>query len=97
MNEIDWKRMGMRIRDVRQQRKISLKEMEVLIQLRNCTVCNIENGKYHPSLETVVRIVTALDVSMDYIVRGIRPLHNPSGLVFRSDDELEESLFLTEE
>ncbi len=96
MTEEQWKRMGMRIRDVRQQRKISLKEMEVLIQLRNCTVCNIENGKYHPSLETVVRIVTALDVSMDYIVLGIRPVLNSTGLVFRSDDELEQTLFLTE-
>lgn len=34
-------------------------------------------------------IVETLDVSMDYIVRGIRPEQRRWGLVFHSDDELE--------
>lgn len=97
MTEEQWKRMGMRIRDIRLQRKISLKAIESMTQLCDCTICNIETGKFHPALETVVRIVTALDVSLDYIVLGVHPLVNRSGLIFRSDDELDESLFLAEE
>lgn len=89
--------MGMRIRDIRTQRRISLKEMSELTGISDSHLSNIEHEKSHPALEGVVDIVKALDVSLDYIVRGIRPLHNTSGLVFHSDDELEENLMLTEE
>lgn len=96
MTEDQWRLMSIRIRDIRQQRKISLKEMARLIDTHLCSISNIEHNRAHPSLECLVRIVTVLDVSMDYIVRGIRPAHNSSGLIFHSDDELEECLFLTE-
>ena len=97
MNDSDWKWVGLRIRDIRQQRKISMKEMAGLVDLCSSSLSNIEHNRTHPSLEMVVKIVSVLDVSLDYIVRGIRPLHGTGGLVFRSDDELEQRFMLTEE
>jgi len=97
MNTPDWKRIGARIQDVRLQRKISRKEMQALTGLDESTLCNIEHGHAHPSLEALLRIVDVLDISLDYIIYGIRPLHSADGLVFRSDDELEETYLLTED
>lgn len=96
MTEIDWIRMGMRIRDVRNQRGISLKELGTRVRVQEPSISNIERSRAHPSLEVLIRIVEALDISLDYIVFGIRPLHSSDGLVFRSDDELDEQFRLTE-
>ena len=96
MDKHDWKRIGARIQDVRIQRKISRKEMQALTGLDESTICNIEHGRTHPSLESLLRLVDVLDISLDYIIYGIRPLHSADGLVFRSDDELEETYLLTE-
>ena len=95
--EIDWRLLGLRMRDIRMQRKISLKQLKDMTGCSDSHLCNIERSHCRPSLENLVAIVGALDVSLDYIVRGIRPSNNPKGLVFRSDDELERILFLTEE
>ena len=95
--EIDWKFLGLRMHDIRTQRRISLRQLKEMTGCSDTHLSNIEHNRSHPSLENLVAIVTALDVSLDYIVRGIRPLAYISGLVFRSDDELEKRLFLTAE
>ena len=97
MNDNDWKHLGMRMRDIRQQRRISLKLLQTMTGCSDTHLSNIEHNRSHPSLENIVSIVTVLDVSLDYIILGIRPISNPTGLVFRSDDELEEQFRLTEE
>ena len=94
--EIDWKFLGLRMHDIRTQRRISLKQLKEMTGCSDSHLSNIECNRSHPSLENMAAIAAALDVSMDYIVRGIRPIANPTGLVFRSDDELE-NLMLTEE
>ena len=96
MEEIEWIRLGMRIRDVPMQRNISQKELGARVGLEGASISNIERSRAHPSLEGLIRIVNVLDVSLDYIVFGIRPLHSSDGLVFRSDDELEEKFMLTD-
>ena len=93
---IDWKFLGLRMHDIRIQRKISLKHLYEMTGCSDTHLSNIEHNRSHPSVENLVAIVTALDISLDYIVLGIRPISNPTGLIFRSDDELEECLFLTE-
>ena len=95
--EIDWRLLGLRMRDIRMQRRISLRRLMAMTGYSDSHLCNIERNHCHASLENLVAIVSALDVSLDYIVRGVRPQSGTSGLVFHSDDELEEILFLTEE
>ena len=94
--EIDWKFLGLRMHDIRTQRRISLRQLKEMTGCSDTHLSNIEHNRSHPSVENLVAIVTALDVSLDYIILGIRPISNPTGLIFRSDDELEECLFLTE-
>lgn len=88
--------MGARIRDVRLQRGISQVELAAVAGMSKAQVNNIEHNKKSASLDSVVALVDALDVSLDYIVRGLRPQMGAWGLIFREDDELEESLWLTE-
>lgn len=80
--------MGLRIRDVRKQRGLSGVELARAVGLSAQAFSNIERGAC-PRLEVMVSIVEALDVSMDYIVRGIPPEQRRWGLIFHSDDELE--------
>lgn len=96
MKPEDWIRLGMRIRDIRLQRQFTSKALAEMVGIHSSHLSNIERAHVNPSLETVVAIVSVLDVSMDYIVRGIRPPFNYGGLVFRSDDELEQHFMLTE-
>ena len=96
MTELDWIRLGLRIRDIRSQKNISQKELGARVGLERNSLSNIECGNAHPSLDALIRIAEELDVSLDYIVFGIRPLHSSDGLVFRSDDELEGRFLLTD-
>ena len=97
MTENDWTWIGLRILDIRRQRKISLKELADRTGITKGHLSNIEHNQKHVSLEALTDVVSVLDVSMDYIVRGIRPQRDTSGLVFHSDDELEKTYLLTEE
>lgn len=96
MKPEDWICLGMRIRDIRQQRQFTSKALAEMAGIAPSHLSNIERAHAVPSLEAVVAIVSVLDVSMDYIVLGIRPPFNHSGLVFRSNDELEQGFSLTE-
>ena len=88
MTDLQKTRMGLRIRDVRQQRGMTLVQLGEKTSLNSNYLGKIEHGS-GAGLEAVLSIVEALDVSMDYIVRGIAPLNSGWGLIFRSEDDLE--------
>ncbi len=81
--------MGARFQDVRLQRGCTLQALADRTDLHANTIRAIEQGKRKPSLDTLVVLVRALDVSMDYIVLGVRPQSNNWGLILHSDDELD--------
>ena len=89
MTDHEYKQMGVRLADVREQRGCNLHELAAMTELHYNTLSAIEHGTRKPSLDTLVCIVRALDVSMDYIVLGVRPQSNSWGLILRSDDELD--------
>ena len=89
MTNLEYKQMGARLMDVREQRACSRPMLAQLTGLHLNTLHSIEHGTRKPSLDTLVCIVRALDVSMDYIVLGMRPQSSSWGLVLRSDDELD--------
>lgn len=96
MTDEEWKFVGYRIRDIRRQRGISILELAQIAGICETHLSNIELGKKKASMNTMVDIVRALCVSMDYIVLGIRPQLGGWGLVFRSDDELESTMLMLE-
>ena len=94
MTEQERTRMGLRIYDIRSQRRLSCKELSVRAGISEGHLHNIEHASKCPSLDAVVGIAQALDVSLDYLVLGIRPQFGDWWLVFRSADELKSIVLL---
>ncbi len=89
MTDEQWVHIGLRIRDVRQQRGISGRELGERIGKSESYISSVEHGR-KTSADAIVDIADALDVSLDYLMRGIRPQMGAWGLVFREDGELDE-------
>lgn len=58
-------RFGVKVRKLREQRKISQLELAQKAKLDLTTVNEIENGNRDPLLRTIWKIANALDVSMN--------------------------------
>lgn len=88
MTEEQWTNVGLRIRDIRLQRGISARELGERISKSESYISSLEHGK-KASLDAMVDIASVLDVSLDYLLRGIRPQMGAWGLIFRENDELD--------
>ena len=93
MSDEERKLMGRRIRDIRTQRGFTIRQLAEMAGLSETHMGNIERGG-KVGLETLIVLVRALDVSLDYIVMGVHPQTGGYGLLFRSDDELESMILI---
>lgn len=57
--------VGRAIRNLRRQRHLQQGELAAAIGMQSAPLCNIENGKNHPSLRTLYRIAEALGVTVN--------------------------------
>lgn len=57
-----------RIKQIRKDRKLTQKQMAALLSTTERNYQYYEAGTREPSLETFIEIVTALDVSADYLL-----------------------------
>ena len=65
--------LGERIRRIRHERKLSLRQMERLTGLSKGYLCQLETGKaYRPSIDAFSAIATELNVSMEWLYWGER-------------------------
>lgn len=71
MKELDYSRMGMRIRQVRKARGWSQEELAKRCGISMSFLGHIERGTRIMSLETFVNICAALDAGADEILWGI--------------------------
>ncbi len=71
MKELDYQRMGMRIRQVRKARKWSQEELAKKCGISMSFLGHIERGTRIMSLETFVNICGALDAGADEILWGV--------------------------
>jgi transcriptional regulator with XRE-family HTH domain len=56
--------IGVRIRQLREQKKLSQGDIEEITGLLRCYISRVENGHTVPSLETLERFAAALDVPL---------------------------------
>ena len=66
--EIDYKKIGSRIKAARESKKLTQEELAELTGLTNNYISNIERTRSKPSIETLVKICNALEVTPDYIL-----------------------------
>lgn len=84
--------IGERIRAFRQQRGLSQGDIEQRTGLLRCYLSRVENGHTVPSLQTLARIATALEIPLaEFFVESGAPAIN--GLPQLSDDAV---AFLTQ-
>lgn len=68
--EIDYKNMGLRIKKRRNQLKLKQNVLAEQVDISNNHLSSIERGKEIPSLEVLVKICNALNVTPDYLLLG---------------------------
>lgn len=69
--EIDYKELGERIAKRRKVLNLTQDDVAEATGLSNNYISNIENNHSIPSIETLVKICNALDITPDYLLLGI--------------------------
>ena len=64
------KTIGNRLRKIREEKRMSQTEVAQTMKMLPTQYNKVENGNVNPTLETLVKISEALDVSLDVIVYG---------------------------
>ena len=81
--EIDYREFGRRIAKERKKNNLTQEQLAEKIGMTGNYISNIENNYSIPSLETLIKICIALDVTPDYLLLGT---------VYSSDNYLEKEL-----
>lgn len=68
----DYPRIGGHLREARQARNLSLRELAQLLGVSPSLISQIETGRANPSVSTLYAIATELDVSLDELLFGDR-------------------------
>ena len=75
--EINYALIGKRIRETRKQRGLSAEELAEIADLSTVYISYIENAKRKPSLESLIKISNALEITIDELLYG-NLLYNPT-------------------
>ena len=67
---MDKKSIGAHIREARKNKGLTQEALAEMTDSGTTYICDIERGAKFPSMALFVRIVEALDVSSDFILRG---------------------------
>lgn len=67
---MNYKLLGNKIREKRKHKNYTLEQLAEKIEVSTTFIGQIERAKGVPSLETLVKIANALEVSIDYLVFG---------------------------
>ena len=62
---IDYESIGKRIKHYRTEKKLSQEDLGQIVAVNYQHISNIESGRRYPSLELIILIANALDVSAD--------------------------------
>ena len=59
---------GLKVKTLREHRKLSQSKLAELIDISDNTLSNIETGRYYPRIDTLVAMSKALNVSLHFLV-----------------------------
>lgn len=84
--ELDFKEIGSRIQKCRTAKKMTQAELAEIIDTNQKHLSRIEGGYHRSSLDTIVAIAKALDVSVDFLIADFTDSTNASTLKVILDD-----------
>lgn len=68
----EWlEKFGQRLRSEREKQNMTQQGLAVKARTKQDYIAQIERGARNPSLRTLLNILTALDVSADYLIYGV--------------------------
>lgn len=70
MTDLDFKVIGMKIRERRKSLGITQEAVARQLEVNPSHICNIECGRANPSLTALVQIANILHCSVDYFISG---------------------------
>ena len=74
---VNHRQIGYRIKEVREQNHISQAQLAEMTDLSVSYISHIENAKRKASLESIIRIVNALGITVDELLAGVQ-MNNPA-------------------
>ena len=66
------KQLGMRVRYLREQRKMTLEDLAFEANINKNYLSDLERGNRNPTVKILERITLALDISLEELFKGIR-------------------------
>ncbi len=57
-----------RLIELRKQKNLSQKELAIILQTNNSSICDWERGRTQPDIETIVKIAIYFETSTDYLL-----------------------------
>ena len=78
--ELDFRLIGSRIQKCRSDRRMTQAELAEKIDTNQKHLSRIEGGHHRTSLDAIVAIAKALDVSVDFLIADYTDSRNPSTL-----------------
>lgn len=63
--------LGKRIRELREERDLSLRTFALMVSLDRSYIIGIEHGRRNVSIDNIVKIAEGLDVSLEELFQGI--------------------------
>lgn len=61
-----------KVREVRKERGLSLRQLEILSGISKATICAIENNKESPTLDTLDNLARGLKISIHDLIEEFR-------------------------
>lgn len=84
--ELDFKIIGLRIQKRRTEKKMTQADLAERIDTNQKHLSRIEGGYHRCTLDIIVAIAKALDVSVDYLIADYEDSSNPSTVQVIIDD-----------
>lgn len=60
-------RIGKQLRDLREEKKMSIRELSEKIGINHSNLCSIENGKYNARLDTLEKLEVFFDKNLMFV------------------------------
>ena len=61
-------RFNKRLKELRTEKKLTQKELSVLLKTNNSSVCDWECGRSETSIDTIIELCKIFEVSSDYLL-----------------------------
>ena len=83
---IDFKLIGEKIKNIRNEKKITQEELAEMAEISVGYISNIETAKKKVSLTTIIKICNALDISLNSLLLGNPVTYSNNELTYEFDD-----------